>query len=157
MLRDKLQYTLLTRLKLHIMKNLYITIVTLFLMSSSNAQVINFSCPNLKNILLSANPNVPYAGIGWSQVNNPYNSTGFWSTSNVTIDTNNNGEIEVSEAQLITSLWIGTQGLTNLIGLEHFVNLKILNIIGNSSIVSFNLPTLTQLEVLFCFNTVSKR
>lgn len=135
------------------MKNLYITIVTLFLMSSSNAQVINFSCPNLKNILLSANPNVPYAGIGWSQVNNPYNSTGFWSTSNVTIDTNNNGEIEVSEAQLITSLWIGTQGLTNLIGLEHFVNLKILNIIGNSSIVSFNLPTLTQLEVLFCFNT----
>ena len=152
-LQDKLQYTLLTSLKQHIMKNLFLTIVALFLMSSSNAQVINFSCPNLKYFLLNANPNVPFAGTGWAQVNNPYNSKGVWSTANVKIDTNNNGEIEVSEAQQITSLVIGTQGLTSLVGLEHFVNLKILNISGNPAITTFNLPTLSQLEVLFCFNT----
>lgn len=135
------------------MKNLFITTISLFLMSTSNAQVINFTCPNLKTFLLNANPNLIFASTGWAQVSNPYNSSGYGSTTNVTIDTNNNGEIEVSEAQQITTLWIGAQSLTSLVGLEHFVNLKTLNIAGNAAITSLNLPTLTQLEVLFCFNT----
>ena len=135
------------------MKYLYIIILALFIYCTSSAQVINFECPNLKNFLLLANPNINYAGTGWAQVNNPYNSRGFWSTSNVTIDTNNNGEIEVSEAQQITSIWIGGNSLTSLVGLEHFVNLKVLNFSINPAITTFNLPTLSQLEVLFCWNT----
>lgn len=135
------------------MKYLYIIILALFIYCTSSAQVINFECPNLKNFLLLANPNINYAGTGWAQVNNPYNSRGFWSTSNVTIDTNNNGEIEVSEAQQITSIWIGGNSLTSLVGLEHFVNLKVLNFSINPAITTFNLPSLSQLEVLFCFNT----
>jgi hypothetical protein len=135
------------------MKQLYITAIALFLISTSNAQVINFTCQNLKNVLLSANPNINKAGTGWAQQNNLYNSTGFASTAYATVDTNNNGEIEVSEAQQITSLWIGSQGITSLDGLEYFVNLKHLNIAQSPNLSAFNLPTLSQLEVLFCFNT----
>jgi hypothetical protein len=122
--------------------------------TAGQCQIIQFDGEGFKNQLLSANANIDRAGAGWAQVNFPYNSTGFWSIANVSIDTNNNGEIEVSEAQQITSLWFGGQtSITNLVGLEHFVNLKLLNISGSISITAFNFPTLSQLEVLFCFNT----
>lgn len=135
------------------MKNLHVTVIFLSLVNVCNAQVINVVCPNLKTVLLSANPKITRAGAGWAQVNSTFNSTGFASTAIVKIDTNNNGEIEVSEAQQITSLWIGNQSVTSLVGLEHFVNLKHLNIAINPALTTFNLPTLSQLEVLFCWRT----
>ena len=135
------------------MKNINILILLLSTVTVQ-CQIIQFNGSGFKNQLLSANPSIDRAGTGWAQVNFPFNSTGFSSSSNVKIDTNNNGEIEVSEAQQITSLWFGGQSsITNLVGLEHFVNLKLLNISGATLNTTFNFPTLSQLEVLFCFNT----
>jgi len=106
-----------------------------------NAQIINFSDIEFKNKLLSANPTVSIA----KDVN----------LNNIKIDSNNNNEIEVSEALAVYYLDVNNIGLnptinyyiTDLTGLENFSNL-VSFICTFNEINNFNFPSLSNLKVL---------
>lgn len=90
---------------------------TVFLVVSiSFSQQINFTDANFKAKLLEANDS------------NQIASTSIFGTSNfVSIDTNGDGEIEVSEAQLIKYLNVSNSAIASLAGIENFTNLSNLN------------------------------
>lgn len=102
-----------------------------------NAQIISFPDANFKAKLVAANTS---NGIAKNSFGN-----------NFKIDSNNNSEIEVSEALNVYQLFITTNilnttaDLTNLSGIEYFTNLRIVNCSGNQ-ISSLNLTALIHLE-----------
>lgn len=115
------------------MKKIYL----LFLMITTvaQAQIINFPDANFKMHLLSANENNPIA----RDINN----------NSVKIDINNDNEIQVSEAALISALAIGNlinPNITDITGVENFVNLK--NISIESPVTTLDLRGLTNLQRL---------
>lgn len=64
------------------------------------------------------------------------------------VDTDNNTEISQSEAAAVTELNVSSQNnITDLTGMEYFINLTKLNI-GYLNVNVFNLPTLTKLVTL---------
>lgn len=87
----------------------------------SNAQIVNIPDANFKEALLNYQP---------------------------VIDTNSNGEIEVSEALSVTSLNLSINYLSNLIGIESFTNLNDLSINGGLSFTSLDLSSLINLQSL---------
>ena len=90
------------------MKKLYA--VAFLLMSVMGwSQTINFPDANFKAKLLAANTS---------------NSTALnASLEPIIIDTNGNGEIEVSEALLVHELTLNSSNIANLAGIENFANL----------------------------------
>lgn len=86
------------------------------------------------------------------------------------VDTSGNGEIEIQEAHLITTITLDNKGITDLTGLEHFINLESLQLkdnafstiplttltkltflrFDNNSVGEVNLSTLLDLEFLYC-------
>jgi hypothetical protein len=126
------------------MKKIYFLILTLCIFNGLSAQVINFPDANLKAKLLTAtNGNtVPVASIQYFNPGYPtyYNK----------IDTNNDGEIQISEALLIKSLDISNANITDLTGLSYFSNLHTLfchyNKISNLSEVN-SIPSLVQFQM----------
>ena len=84
------------------------------------AQIVNIPDANFKAKLLNYNP---------------------------VIDTNSNGEIEVSEALSQTSLSIDSSNIINITGIEEFTNLTSLNC-TNNLITTMNLTSLTNLTLL---------
>ncbi|MEY2703807.1 MAG: hypothetical protein RLY43_2446 [Bacteroidota bacterium] len=98
-----------------------------------NAQIITFSDTNFKNALVNTNC-----------VDNDNNSIG-----EADVDTNNDNEIQLTEAQNVSRLLVLNQNINSLNGIENFTNLIKLNCSGN------NLTTLTlhnnnTLTSLFC-------
>jgi hypothetical protein len=81
------------------MKQIYLFLFFVFSFSTIGAQIINFPDTNFKNALLNNYP---------------------------VIDTNNDGEIQISEANAATSLNISNKGITSLQGLEYFTNITTL-------------------------------
>ena len=120
------------------MKNTLI-IISFFILSVTNAQVINFADVNFKNkLLLSSNPNfLVTRDLSYQQVN---------------IDTNGDGEIQVSEAQNIASIYVNSSNINSLAGLEYFINLTSI-IISSNNISEFNFPTLLNLQYIQTDNT----
>ncbi len=120
------------------MKNTLI-IISFFILSVTNAQVINFADVNFKNkLLLSSNPNfLVTRDLSYQQVN---------------IDTNGDGEIQVSEAQNIASIYVNSSNINSLAGLEYFINLTSI-IISSNNISEFNFPTLVNLQYIQMDNT----
>lgn len=127
-------------------------LLLLFLLSivgSINAQIINFTDANFKAKLLEANTINSIAGIGWD---------GNSSISYIKIDSNNNGEIEESEAAIITSLYIGNSDITDLTGINYFSNLRFLdcsnqNVIENNNQIShLDITSLINLVGINCSN-----
>lgn len=112
-----------------------------------NAQIINFTDANFKAKLLEANSNNNIAGIGWN---------GNTSVSYVKIDSNSNGEIEESEAAIITSLYIGNSNINDMTGINFFSNLHFLDcsnqnfIENNNQLTNLNLTSLTNLVTIEC-------
>ncbi|MDD2984956.1 T9SS type A sorting domain-containing protein [Flavobacterium sp.] len=110
------------------MKSIFI----FFICVISNAQVINIPDQNFKNKLLQANTtNLTAAG--------------------AIIDTNANGEIEISEALMVNYLFVAVSNISDLTGIEYFTNLQYLYINVNQ-ITSVNLSTLTNLIQFRCDN-----
>ncbi|MBC8883701.1 T9SS type A sorting domain-containing protein [Flavobacterium piscinae] len=108
-------------------------VLLLFLFSFGlNAQVINFPDQNFKNKLLQADINNQIAG--WTK-----------------IDTNNNGEIEESEALQVTYLFLFNSSISNIEGIEYFTSLEYLYV-HNNSLTSINLSNLTSLTQFRCNN-----
>jgi hypothetical protein len=121
------------------MKHKYL-ILLLFFSCIAAAQNINFPNAGFKARLVSLTP----AMVG------AYNAAG----NPVAIDTNNDGEIQVSEAHAVYKLVInhspldGTTQLTDISGIENFINLKELHCSSNN-IATADLTALSNLEILF--------
>jgi hypothetical protein len=96
-----------------------------------SAQIVNIPDGNFKAKLLASNTSNTIA----------INA----SNANVKIDSNNDGQIQFSEIQLVTALDVSSSTISDLTGLEAFTNL--VSITANSNqITSFNFPTLSALE-----------
>ncbi|MBM6498635.1 T9SS type A sorting domain-containing protein [Flavobacterium macrobrachii] len=105
------------------------------------SQIINFPDSNFKARLLAANTLNGYACIG-SSMNDCIPGV---------IDTNNNGEIETSEAEAVVILFLSSSNISDLTGIEYFTNLKRLECIFNN-LTTINLSSLTSLNWLQCRN-----
>ncbi|MCS3529725.1 T9SS type A sorting domain-containing protein [Chryseobacterium sp. JUb7] len=115
------------------MKKIYF-IISMMIFAVFQAQIINIPDANFKAKLLAADT-----------------TNGIASTSsgnfNIKIDTNNNGEIEVSEALQVGTLRLYGGGISDLTGIAAFTNLGSLEISGNN-LTSLNLSSNTKLGQL---------
>lgn len=117
------------------MKQLY-TFLMVFAALGLQAQIINIPDAAFKAKLLQSSPSVHIAaGEGW----------GVW----LAVDANQNGEIEVSEAQAVTRLYIPNSGISSLEGLQHFTNLTEL-VCNNNNLTALDVSALLLLNHLNC-------
>lgn len=108
----------------------------------TNAQIVNIPDANFKARLLQA-----------SQFNSiastlTPNDSGYVSSYNK-IDTNNDGEIQVSEALLIKYLKVSTANIADVTGVNEFINLKYFNCTTNQ-ISDLDVSGLINLRILHC-------
>ena len=122
------------------MKKIILLISAFFLISNSFSQIIDFPDVNLKTRLLEAESNVYIAG-------------GCNSGGHMKIDTNNNGEIEVSEALEVCELNLVYSEISDLTGIEYFTNLEKLICYGNL-ITTFDASPLTNLNWLSIYGNL---
>jgi hypothetical protein len=115
-----------------------------FSINALTAQNINFTDPFFKAVLVSANEQTNF-NIAKDLNGNP-----------TTIDTNDDGEIQVSEALQISYInIIGTNSVQNIEGIEFFENLTTL-LVQSQQITEVDLSTNTELEVLSLnYNSIS--
>ncbi len=114
------------------MKNIYLIIFGFFIVSSGYAQIINIPDANFKAKLLESDSGVPIA----------YGVAGSFK-----IDANNNGEIEVSEVLPVRTLQIRESNISDLTGIEYFINMKALRCETNS-LTALDVTMLPVLETL---------
>ncbi|MEM5565141.1 T9SS type A sorting domain-containing protein [Psychroserpens sp. AS72] len=101
---------------------------------SANSQIINFDDPNFKDLLLTTD-------IEDSIAMNSDNIA-------IIIDTNGDGEIEVSEAALVDELFIPiNSNISSLVGVEFFTNLTQLSCLYNE-LTQLDVSTLNNLNSL---------
>ena len=128
------------------MKKLY-PFLFLLLSFAANAQIVNIPNANFKAKLLQASSSNQIAS-SQTPVYNAVYSNWYVSSYNV-IDTNYDGEIQVSEAQAIKWLSVQSSSISNLTGIEAFTNLQILYCQSNQ-LLSLNVSGLTNLQQLIC-------
>jgi hypothetical protein len=116
------------------MKKLCVLVLSVFIGFSSQAQIINFSSQQFKNRLLAT-----------STSNFAKNLSGDY----FQIDSNNNGEIEQSEAAQVSWLYARQCGANNLSGIEFFINIQTLHCDENY-LSTLDLSACTQLSNLYC-------
>ncbi|MEO5775769.1 MAG: T9SS type A sorting domain-containing protein [Flavobacterium sp.] len=95
------------------MKKLYTLLTFAFIVFVGNAQIVNIPDANFKTRLLSLS-------VADASGNYIYD-----------VDTNNDGEIQVSEAQAVTNLSVSNGSISDLTGIEAFTNLTILGCYTN--------------------------
>jgi Leucine-rich repeat (LRR) protein len=117
------------------MKKIYFLFLAVCLFTAVNAQIINIPDANFKTKLLEAKS---YNYIA-KDANGNY----------IKIDTNNNNEIEVSEALAIYDLYIYNSEISDLTGITFFTNLTSLNC-NQNQISSLDLTGLSNLTLLNC-------
>lgn len=123
-------------------------LLLLFGFGISNAQIVNIPDSNLKNYLLNADNTNGIAGGGGA-----IGEAGFqW----IDIDTNNDNEIQVTEAEAVTFIkvpsYIGSPyAIADLSGLEAFINLTYLDFSSNN-VSLINLQPFPLLEYLICYD-----
>ncbi len=125
------------------MKTRFLFLVILFT-TICNAQIIYFPDANFKARLLQANANYMVASVLEPT------DTGYVPSYNK-IDTNNDGEIQVSEALLIKYLRVSTANITSVVGVNEFINLKYFNCTTNQ-ITNVDVSGLMKLRILYCQN-----
>lgn len=103
--------------------------ILLFVSGMAEAQIINFPDANFKATLLSANAT---------------NTIAAGSSGYTTIDSNGDGEIQVSEALRIITLQFQPKSITDFSGIENFANLRTLASYSNM-VNDFHLDGLQQL------------
>lgn len=103
----------------------------------ASAQVINFTDVNLKSKLLET---MVVPASCWDQ-----------NGQALQIDSNNNGEIEIAEAEAVYGLNISGANIADLTGLEAFVNVEWIQF-GNNQITSFDASFFPNLKNLMCSN-----
>ncbi|MGV7106445.1 DUF7619 domain-containing protein [Flavobacterium sp. U410] len=125
------------------MKKLYV-LSFLLLNFIVNAQIVNIPDANFKAALLSAGSNNNIASTATPHAN------GGVGTFNA-IDTNGDGNIQVSEAEAIKYLSIVSLAISDLTGIEAFTNLVELRC-NNNSLTGLDVSNLTNLYTLNCGN-----
>lgn len=126
------------------MKKHYFSLLFLFFFSVASAQIVNIPDANFKAKLLSASSSNQVASTETPNVD--------WAVNTFTsIDTNNDGEIQISEASVIKYLNLNDSSITDLDGISSFANLIYLNCSQNQ-LLSLNLNDLTNLQFLSCNN-----
>lgn len=130
------------------MKKIYFLFCLVFGFGTT-AQIVNIPDANFKAKLLSASPSNQIAstnGIYYGSIN--WNPGGY-----ISIDTNGDGEIQVSEAIVVKWLNISNSDIADLTGIEAFPNLQVL-LCHNNSLTSINISN--NLNVLVCrFNLLT--
>ncbi len=107
------------------MKNLYYFLFLVLVSTSVKAQIVTIPDANFKYYLLNYQP---------------------------VIDTNSDGEIQVSEALVVTSLDLHAYNINSLSGIEAFINLTDLNSSSNNITNIDNISSLINLVNLYCHN-----
>jgi len=102
----------------------YITTLLLLFSVFSYSQIITFPDENFKNALINHDP---------------------------VIDTNGNGEIEISEAKAAIRILVFNANISQLTGIEYFINLEDLYFAGNN-VTDVDLSSFPLLEKLSCAN-----
>ena len=115
----------------------------------ANAQIVNIPDANFKAKLLSASASNTVA----SRQTPVYNPTyGTWSVSNYSsIDTNGDGEIQVTEARAIKWLKVFNSNISDLTGIESFTELIALDC-GYNVLTNLNVSSLPFLQTLSCYS-----
>ncbi|MCL8537100.1 T9SS type A sorting domain-containing protein [Chryseobacterium gallinarum] len=116
------------------MKKFYFFVLTLAHLSI-NAQIVNIPDSAFKQRLVSANQ--------WNHIANDL------SGAPTAVDTNNDGEIQLSEALNISSLTFNQTQITDLTGIQSFTNLAQLTVQGNSHLNELNVSNMANLKRLF--------
>jgi Leucine-rich repeat (LRR) protein len=124
------------------MKKLYTLLVIALIGFVGKAQIVNIPDVNFKAKLLQAGPSNYIASTQTPEANGTV-------TTFEKIDTNNDGEIQVSEALAIKWLKVTESTIANLTGIESFTNLKYLNCSYNQ-LPSLNVSGLTNLGFIDC-------
>jgi Leucine-rich repeat (LRR) protein len=118
-----------------LMKNIFLLL--LLFTGMVKAQIVNIPDANFKARLLASSPSV---GVAVDISGNA-----------ITIDTNNDNEIQVSEALSVYGLRINSSQTTQIVGLESFQNLTSFDC-SNTLITSLDVSFLPNLKTLFCNN-----
>ncbi|MGL2965502.1 T9SS type A sorting domain-containing protein [Flavobacterium sp. XGLA_31] len=124
------------------MKKFYFLTMSLLSLSGIQAQIITIPDANFKAKLLSASSSVHVASVQTPNLNGNV-------TSYNSVDANNDGEIQVSEAMAIKYLDVSSSDIVDLTGIESFVNLENLNCFTNQ-LTTLNIVGLTNLVFLNC-------
>lgn len=119
-------------------KNYLLSFFALLLFSFTNAQIVNIPDANFKAKLLDAGPGNQIASNsmfgGWFK-----------------IDANDDGEIQVSEAQQVVVLNVSNSYISSMQGISSFTNLRKLHCSSNH-ISSLNITSCNNLEYLACYS-----
>ena len=107
------------------MKNLYYFLFLVLVSVNVKAQIVTIPDANFKNVLLNYQP---------------------------VIDTNSDGEIQVNEALVVTSLDLHANNINSLSGIEAFINITDLDSSSNNITNIDNISSLTNLVNLYCHN-----
>ncbi|MGC4039381.1 MAG: T9SS type A sorting domain-containing protein [Flavobacterium sp.] len=126
------------------MKKLYASLTILFAGFVANAQIVNIPDANFKAKLLAASPTIFIASTGEID---ELGQVGFYTS----IDTNNDGEIQLSEAQAIRYLDLRDSNISSLEGINSFTNLALLYI-GSNHITDFILNPSANLKRLSTYD-----
>lgn len=119
------------------MKKLYFFLAFVFTVVVGNAQIVTIPDANFKTKLLASS----------TSNNIAKNSTG----NNIKIDTNNDGEIQISEALQVYYLSISSSSISSMEGISSFTNLFELYCQYNQ-LTALNLSSQTILSELHCNN-----
>ncbi|WP_191859297.1 T9SS type A sorting domain-containing protein [Hanstruepera ponticola] len=115
------------------MKYNYLFLIALISFTFSQAQIVNIPDANFKNALVNTN---------CVDTDGDY-------TGDIDADTNNDGEIQVSEAEAVLSLDVLNRNIDSLEGISSFVNLEMLNCTANY-LTNLDVSDLTNLTDLLC-------
>lgn len=105
----------------------------------AKAQIVSIPNANFKAKLLATSTTAHIA----------YNA----SSVRIKIDTNNDGQIQVSEAQQVYILSVSYSNISDLTGIQSFSNLRQLSINGNQ-LTSLNVSGMVNLSSLYCANNL---
>ncbi len=102
-----------------------------------SAQIVTVPDANFKAKLLQANTGIQIAK----------NLAGQW----FKIDANSDGQVQVSEAQQVSALYVNFSNIVSMTGIGSFTNLKVLSCFNND-IASLDVSALSQLQELYCYD-----
>nr|WP_315222800.1 T9SS type A sorting domain-containing protein [uncultured Flavobacterium sp.] len=124
------------------MKKIYFLVLALSLFNALNAQIVNIPDPQFKKLLLSASYRLPIARD--------------WNGNRTSVDTNDDGEIQESEAYRIGEIDVSCVDascvkISSLEGISKFTRLQRLRC-SNNQITTLDLSDLTNLYNLYCDN-----
>lgn len=114
------------------MKNLYLLAI-LLTYTISNAQIVDIPDANFKNALVNTN---------CVDITGDFNG-------DVDADTNNDGEIQLSEAEAVITLIIENENISSLEGLQSFINIEDL-LLDNDQLTDLDVTQLPNLNYLLC-------